>query len=609
MTFKSVFEIDVQDEKFKAFMELFSKYQSALKQMPAMWSQAQKQMAGFTASTKSSMQNWLQTSVAIKNASANMQRLSNASRENARFWKDTAKYVSGTAKDITKIVTGVLKLAGVGGIFAGLLGAGSLFGLKGLAQSAASQGRSASGLNITTGQQRAFGLNFRQFVNPDSFLSSVTEAMQDLSKRSSLYGAGLTEADLQGKNPAQVAAMLIPKLRERFIQSGKTQQGIEAFQLGQFGSLEDFNRLANASPKQLQQAQRQYDIDSRNLNLTEAQISLWTRLNQQLDRAGIQIENSLIQALSPLAPQISKLSDAFSNFISKTLGGPEAKKWIDNFANGLGGFADWIKKGKLQEYVESGLTKAGEFGNAIIDLTAQIKELSGYMSSLGAMVKWIADIGEKMPWFKKAKEEWDKGHYAAAALSMSPAAAPIVSGVEGLASLAAAVKNSPSPIPEGMRPGGFKYTPNLNKAQMAQFSALEQKYKLPSNTLDMIYLIESSRGAGSMRSSAGALGPFQHKPVFSQTFGEQDPFNTTESAETTAKAMAAFLKRYKGDFRKAIAAYNAGQGAIDRASEYGQYWQNQLNPETVRYLQKAHIYIDNATGGSAVITTNQNAGY
>ena len=67
-------------------------------------------------------------------------------------------------------------------------------------------------------------------------------------------------------------------------------------------------------------------------------------------------------------------------------------------------------------------------------------------------------------------------------------------------------------------------------------------------------------------SPAGARGLMQVMPATAQRFGVADPERTLHDAGTNLRASAALLrtlhKRYGGDLRLVLAAYNAGEGAV-----------------------------------------------
>jgi hypothetical protein len=101
----------------------------------------------------------------------------------------------------------------------------------------------------------------------------------------------------------------------------------------------------------------------------------------------------------------------------------------------------------------------------------------------------------------------------------------------------------------------------------ANFGALESQYNLPPGLLDRIYAKESNRGKNLLgpvtRNGQRAEGPFQFMPATSKEYGI-NPYDLAESSRAAARKMAGLLKHYGGDLYKAAAAYNWGEGNLDK---------------------------------------------
>lgn len=65
-------------------------------------------------------------------------------------------------------------------------------------------------------------------------------------------------------------------------------------------------------------------------------------------------------------------------------------------------------------------------------------------------------------------------------------------------------------------------------------------------------------------SRAGAQGLMQLIPATAKRFGVADPFNPKQNIQGGVEYLAWLLKRYSNDLTLASAAYNAGEGAVDR---------------------------------------------
>jgi hypothetical protein len=68
--------------------------------------------------------------------------------------------------------------------------------------------------------------------------------------------------------------------------------------------------------------------------------------------------------------------------------------------------------------------------------------------------------------------------------------------------------------------------------------------------------------------------------------------------------MKNLLRYYKGDTQKATAAYNYGEGNLDKViQKHPQNWQNNLNSETSGYLRKM---FSEGTGGNPTMPLSVN---
>ncbi|EXA68377.1 tape measure domain protein [Acinetobacter baumannii 348935] len=105
------------------------------------------------------------------------------------------------------------------------------------------------------------------------------------------------------------------------------------------------------------------------------------------------------------------------------------------------------------------------------------------------------------------------------------------------------------------------------------FAGLESKYGLPSGTLSAIHAIETGNTGktNQVNKQTGATGGFQFLEGTAKQYGVKDRTDLAQSAEGAAKYMSYLLKLFKGDLEKAVRAYHAGEGNVQKGKNIGKY--------------------------------------
>jgi len=86
-------------------------------------------------------------------------------------------------------------------------------------------------------------------------------------------------------------------------------------------------------------------------------------------------------------------------------------------------------------------------------------------------------------------------------------------------------------------------------------------------------------------SPAGALGIAQFEPATAASLGV-NPWDPVQSLQGASRLMASYVRQFGGDIAKALAAYNAGPGAVQRAVMLGgTNWRAFLPAETQNYIR------------------------
>ncbi|MGA8142832.1 MAG: lytic transglycosylase domain-containing protein [Candidatus Acidiferrales bacterium] len=81
-------------------------------------------------------------------------------------------------------------------------------------------------------------------------------------------------------------------------------------------------------------------------------------------------------------------------------------------------------------------------------------------------------------------------------------------------------------------------------------------------------------------SRKGAVGLMQLIPETAQRFGVGNPYDPAQNVEAGTTYLKALLDRYNGDLNKSLAAYNAGEHAVDRSGGVPAF------RETWQYVQR-----------------------
>jgi soluble lytic murein transglycosylase-like protein len=118
------------------------------------------------------------------------------------------------------------------------------------------------------------------------------------------------------------------------------------------------------------------------------------------------------------------------------------------------------------------------------------------------------------------------------------------------------------------------------------------KYGLNPNLLAGL-IEQESHFDPTVGSGAGAQGLTELMPETASYLGVTDPHDPTQSIEGGARLLSEKLKEFGGNTELALAAYNAGSGAVQQYNGIPPY------PETEQYVQKVLGYASGYESGGA----------
>ncbi|MBI4412583.1 MAG: lytic transglycosylase domain-containing protein [Deltaproteobacteria bacterium] len=138
------------------------------------------------------------------------------------------------------------------------------------------------------------------------------------------------------------------------------------------------------------------------------------------------------------------------------------------------------------------------------------------------------------------------------------------------------------------------YSPMIEKAA--------HKYNVDPNLVAGLIKQESGYNPNAV-SKAGAMGLMQLMPGTARSMGVRDPMNAEQNIDGGTKYLRQMLDKFGGDVKLALAAYNAGPGAVQK---YG----NKIPPykETQHYVKAVTANAESIRVAGAFIPSRPKSG-
>ena len=590
MALKSVIDIAVNDGEFQAFKAAFDKYNAALSKTPAAW----KKVTAEAAVTEKEIK---RTSLALRdeehslgNVAKTQAGMTKSTADFAGMWKSLGRNTMSFASNIERITGSILKWGGVFAAGSALMAGGGLFGITRLAEHNAERRKNANGLGTTVGAESAFVNNASRFLDdPQGLLQGVFDAKHFASERVNLISAGLSDQEINQKDPVDVAISAMRKAKsfaENYDDESTLGTAMHAQKFDALGiSVQDALRFKN-NPAEFERQIAHIRDDRKTGNVTDDKLQAWTDLDTQLHRTGLNLDATFSDKLTPVASAFTNLSAAINHDVDAFAATPKIKELLDEAATGINDFAKELDSPEFRQHVtefsDNLDTLAIASGVAATALTA-FSVTQGVRSLLGRGAKEV---------IKDAPLEAEEAGLAATLMRY---AGPIGAFLWGMrpystqtdAQEQEAMKGGPGtwrePQPEDTLADKAKRAWDRMRGN-DPWTDPEDKFGIPHGGLSALERQESGGRdvEGPMTPWGTAKGYAQFMDATARAYGVN--VHDEKSSMYGSGNYLSDLHKQWGSWDKTLAAYNGAGRLKEIIDKWGDNWREHTKPETQKYL-------------------------
>lgn len=618
---RSIVEIDVRDGSFQRFQALFQRYQQALSDTPNKWRQVGNSQAAVSSNFERQTAALMAQAQMAREKSKADDRQNKQLVQNDRLWTSMAHSTKSVASNVVSATTALLRWTGILTGVTGLLGAGGLWGIDRMAANVGSQRRSSMGLGMSPGEQQAFQINFSRLVDTDSFLDKINEMRSNPAAAWPLAALGVSSAGTQ----EDVAVRTLDAMRAKAKGTQENQLGLLGSQTGMDVGIDTWRRLHDMPEAEYQELRQHNTRDIGSFQTSDSTNKGWQDLSNQFSRAKTTLFDSFQTRVGQLAPELTHLSDSLTGIGTKIINSPFAQDAVTAIGHGLDWLAAKLDDPGFQNRIEQFFSADGPVATAVQKFAAAVGNFS-------------QEVETDLPVISRAL------HALAHPLDSDT---PWASSIGGAADDFVHPYNNPDEV--SRRESDVDVSKRINAAKrlgaesrkFQQDQSLgnywdvirdtEAKYQLPPDMLRWQFAKESGSNLHPSDSSAGAVGPFQLEPIAIEQIKRLsgltvDPRNPLDAVSGGAIYDRYLMDKYGNDMTKAMAAYDLGEGKLDKIiKQHPSDWVRYLPDETKNYVASssssvgngaAHgtinrvqppgvtIRLDNQTGGSTTATVS-----
>jgi hypothetical protein len=358
MATKSVIEIELIDDQFKAFSAQLKAMQAIIGSMPDQWKAVTKSV---NEEQRAEAKAANEAEKARKKRIQEEKEFNRVIEDRKKAFMDAAYFTGNIAKNLASGALSIAKWTAFAAIGGG-------FGLGGLASNASDYRRRAQGLGVSTGGLRAAEVNLGRYMDIGGFLGNVAELQHDITQQYKLTRLGGTKTG----NPIDQLQTVITNAINDFKSHGQDVNYAKAVGLDKLLPLEDLIRLSSLSSQELQATWKQLGEDRKKFEIDDRVSKKWQDFWTQLGRAGQDIQVLLIDKLQGLVEPLTRLSAVILDVIANFLKNNDVAKWIQGFGDSIKQFGDYLSTPEFKQDIEDFVTNIGALAEGLANIMRKL---------------------------------------------------------------------------------------------------------------------------------------------------------------------------------------------------------------------------------------------